>query len=245
MERNKFLGIFTATYFIVAGLILALSVSLGGPSLWYFICACVLIPAGIVWTWRPDIAAGLSVGPVLGLMLLLKGCSGTYCIYLALILAGAATFIFIEYRRQAARKFYLFVISLVIVLAAIATDKLFTNVNRIVIFQMEWTDDGHAPWGDVGPITEDGQPLVVLYRRVGDGYCYDALYSSELAKQLRAAGQHEVKVEYNTFHDFSRMRSYNVRAVDGFALNDGQRAVRNAHGFGGQMLGSKEERRCW
>ena len=229
----------------MAGLFFALSISLGGPSLWYFICACLLILAGIIWAKHPDFAAGFCIVPSLGLALALKGCRGTYCVLEAMILLGVAVFIFIEYRRKAPRKFHPVVISLMVVIVSFATDKLFTNVNKIVAVQMDWTDDGRAPWGDVGPITEDGQPLVVLYRRVGGSYCYDALYSSELRDHLQGARQKPVRVKYNTSRDFGKVRGTNIRSVSGLILNDGQKVSQGPAGFGGQVLTTKEEPRCW
>jgi hypothetical protein len=245
VERSGVFRIAAAIYFLMAGLFFALSISLGGPSLWYFICACLVILAGIIWAKHPDFAAGFCIVPLLGLALVLRGCRGMYCVYEALILLGAAAFIFIEYRHKASRKFYPVVISLMVVIASIASDKLFTNVNKIVAVQMDWTEDGRAPWGDVGPITEDGQPLIVLYRRVGDSYCYDALYSSELRDHLQEAHQKPVRVEYNTFRDFGKIRGTNIRSVNGLILNDGQRVSQDPAGFGGQALTTKEEPRCW
>jgi hypothetical protein len=245
MDESRFFRISAATYFILAGILFMFTTSLGGPSLWYFICASVLFLVGPIWLWRPDFAAGLSLVPVLGLVLIFKVCTGAFCIVLALVLAGTVMFIFVVYRKRSGQKLIPLMISLIIVLSAIATDKLFTNINKIVVFQMNWTDDGHAPWGDVGPITDGGQPVVVLYRRVVDSYCYDAVYSSELRDALRVAGRDPVPVEYNTFHDFGKLRSYNIRSVGGVLLNEGQKAIRPANTSGGQILGGGKVPDCW
>ena len=246
--RNGFFSWAEAIYFFAAGLFLALAISLGGPSLWYFVCACMLMLAGIIWPARPGLAAGLSVVPVLGLALILRVCTGAFCVYYAAILFGAAIFICVEYRYKAARKLYPIVISSAVVLASIATDKLFTNVKKVVVVQMEWSDDGHAPWGSVGPPIEDGQPLVVLYRRVGGSYCYDSLYSSTVRDQLEGAHQKSIPVEYNTFRDFGSVRSTNIRSVNGLILNDGPIVSQGPGGFHGQVLSTAEtveRQQCW
>ena len=96
--------------------------------------------------------------------------------------------------------------------------------------------NGHTPWGDVGSRwSGDSQP-VVLYRRVGDSYCYDAFQSEELRQRLASKDGRTVEVEYNIFRDFGKERSYNVRSVDGFLLNEGQHTVRDFERFGGQIL---------
>ena len=58
--------------------------------------------------------------------------------------------------------------------------------------------------------------------RVGDSYCYDAFQSEELRQRLSSKDGRTVEVEYNIFRDFGKERSYNVRSVDGFLLNEGQ-----------------------
>ena len=98
--------------------------------------------------------------------------------------------------------------------------------------------NGHAPWGDVGPQWSGNSLPIVLYRRLGDSYCYDAFQSEELRQRLSSKDGRTVEVEYNVFSDFGKERSYNVRSVDGLLLNEGQRTVRDVERFGGQILGS-------
>ena len=98
--------------------------------------------------------------------------------------------------------------------------------------------NGHAPRGDVGPEWSAHSLPVVLYRRVGGSYCYDAFQSEELRQRLSSKDGRTVEVEYNIFSDSGKARSYNVRSVDGFLLNEGQHTVRGFERFGGQILGN-------
>jgi len=130
------------------------------------------------------------------------------------------------------------VLSLAFVTCAFATDRLFTNKLTIRTYEMNVAINGHAPWGDVGPEWSDGSLPIVLHRRLGDGYCYDAFRSEELRQRLALKDGHTVKVEYNILSDFGKERSYNVRSVDGLLLNDGQHTVRDFERFGGQIFGN-------
>jgi hypothetical protein len=130
------------------------------------------------------------------------------------------------------------VLSLAFTTSAFATDRLFTNKTAIRSYQMNVALNGHAPWGDVGPQWSGNSLPIILYRRLGDSYCYDAFRSEELRQRLSSKDGRTVEVEYNIFSDFGKERSYNVRSVDGLLLNEGQRTVRDFERFGGQILGS-------
>jgi hypothetical protein len=103
---------------------------------------------------------------------------------------------------------------------------------------MNWSANGVAPWGDVER-NEKGETPILLYRNVDGGYCFDALFSSELKSQLRESNKSPVHVEYNVFSDFGHRRSYNIRSVDGLIFNEGLKPVRSGEGYGGYILGSK------
>lgn len=106
--------------------------------------------------------------------------------------------------------------------------------------------DGKAPWGDVTPEWKDGPAPIVLYRRVGTSYCYTAFKSQELHDLLASRSGNTAMVELNVFSDFGRERGYNVRSVDGLLLANGERPVRDAERFGGQILGAgAHEPQCW
>jgi hypothetical protein len=105
--------------------------------------------------------------------------------------------------------------------------------------------DGKAPWGEVGPEWDDGTPPLVLYREVNGSYCYTAFKSQELRERLAQKRSDTVTVQYNVFSDFGRIRSYNVRSVDGVILHDGEHVVKDAERFGGEMLMDNFSSHCW
>jgi hypothetical protein len=239
------LRVSAAAYFAVAGLVLTLGLTLVTPSLWYWVCGCLFALLAFAWAWQPANAPGLGVGPILGLLLLFRytGFSRASW-YLGAILAPALAFVVWTYRRASARRTLPVVISVMLVLLALAVDRLFTNKITVRVVDMEWALEGRTPWGEVGPLTSNGQPLVVLYNRFGDSYCYDDVYSSELRDQLLASGSRFARVQYNTFWDFGRERSYNLGSVTGLRFNDKQRVVRNGWSSGGQILGSGKSVDC-
>lgn len=233
-----------ATLFLIGGGALILMGMIGAaPSLWYFFCYCTLPIIGIVWLRRPSLAAALSIGPLISVVALLQHASGMWAfsrtwaaaVFVGVIAAAALVLAalrgFREWRLPV-------LLSLAFVICAFATDRLFTNKMVIRTYQMSVAIDGHAPWGDVGPEWSDGSLPVVLYRRIGDSYCYDAFQSEELRQRLASKGGHTVEVEYNIFSDFGKEKSYNVRSVDGLLLNEGQHTLRDFERFGGQILGN-------
>lgn len=232
-----------ALLFTIGGTVLVLFSLLGGPSLWYVVCFCVLPIIGIVWLREPIVAAALSIAPLIAVAALLQYGSGMWSfsrMWVAGVIVGlvaAAVFVARTLRRAASWRLPL-VVSLLFVTCAFAVDRLFTNKVTVRAYQMQVAVDGHAPWGEVGPEWSDGSLPIVLYRRLGDSYCYDAFQSEELRQRLASKDGHTVQVEYNIFSDFGKERSYNVRSVDGLLLNDGQHTVRDFERFGGQMLGN-------
>ena len=227
------------------GLLTLLSLLVGAPSFWYFPCFWVLTPLGILWCWRPSLAAALSVGPLVAAAAILRYQSGVWFGLWAACLIAAAIFVVAALRNSRHWKVPLF-ISLVFLATAFCTDRLFTNKVTIKTFQMGLALDGKAPWGDVGPQGKDGTLPIVLYRRIGTSYCYVALESQELRDRLAAKRGDTVTVEYNVFSDFGRERSYNVRSVDGILLHNGEYVVKDAERFGGQILGDGGRTpNCW
>jgi len=96
---------------------------------------------------------------------------------------------------------------------------------------MQWSVNGQVPWGDAGPLDQNAQPLVVIYRNLDGGYCYDALYSAELKQKLLKDALPTVKVDYDLFINFGKITGYNTRSVDGIQFNDGHRVVREERWF--------------
>lgn len=232
-----------APLFIIGGSLLVLMSALGAaPSMWYFFCYCALPLVGIVWLWRPSLAAAFSIGPLISLVALMQYVPVMWAssrIWAAAVIAGliAASALVIGALRGF-RKWQLpVVLSLAFATFAFATDRFFTNKTSIRSYEMNVAINGRAPWGEVGPQWSGNSLPIVLYRRVGDSYCYDAFQSEELRQRLSLKDGRTVEVEYNIFSDFGKERSYNVRSVDGLLLNDGKRTVRDFERFGGQILG--------
>ena len=81
-----------APLFIIGGSLLILMSALGAaPSMWYFFCYCALPLVGIVWLWRPSLAAALSIGPLISLVALMQYVPGMWAssrIWAASVIAG-------------------------------------------------------------------------------------------------------------------------------------------------------------
>jgi hypothetical protein len=111
----------------------------------------------------------------------------------------------------------------------------------IQTYRMDVAFDGNAPWGEVGPELEGEKHPTVLYRRVGNSYCYTAFQSEELRDILEREGVKQVVVQYNVFTNFGREGKYTLRSIDGVLLADGKRTVKHVEEFGGQILLSDHE----
>jgi hypothetical protein len=237
--------IVAGTLFTVGGICLTLALLLGTPSFWYFPCVCALIPLGFVWWFcRPSLAAALSVGPLVAAAALLRFLSGTWFAILAGCLIAALAFVLLALRDSRRWRIPLF-ISLAYLAAAFCTDRLFTSKVKVKTFQMSIVLDGKAPWGQVSPDWNDGTPPLVLYRDLYGSFCYTVFRSQELHDRLAQRRANTVTVEYNVFSDFGRTRSYNVRSVDGVLLHDGERVVKDAERFSGEMLMDNFSSHCW
>jgi hypothetical protein len=218
----------------------------GAPSFWHVPCACALPVLGFVWAWRPQFAAVLSVGPLVSVavMAVAAALGYTFGLWYTLVLGGtfaAAIVLIIATVRGYQRWKLPLVISLVFVGAAFATDRLFTNVHVVRTFPMVVSLDGKTPWGE-----DNRSPPVVIYRAAGEGYCFDAFFSSELRQRLAPKQGQTVQVEYNTWSDFGRVRGYNVRSVDGMILAVGDKPIKDIQWYGGAAgIGSGTTPRCW
>jgi hypothetical protein len=245
MAPNPLISRIAAALFILGGGCLTLASLLGAPSFWYIPCVCALIPLGFVW-WLcpPSLAAALSVGPLVAAAALLRYLSGMWFAVLAACLIAAVTLILIALRGGGGWRLPL-MISLAYLAIAFCTDRLFTSKVTVKTFQMSVALDGKVPWGKVGPEWDDGTPPLVLYRDVNGSYCYTAFRSQELRERLSQKRGDTVTVEYNVFGDFGHTRSYNVRSVEGVLLADGERVVRDAERFSGEMLMDNFSSHCW
>lgn len=131
-----------------------------------------------------------------------------------------------------------------IVLGVLALIHVGTRVS-VRSYRMEVAFDGKAPWGDVGPEVEGEESPTVLYRRVGNSYCYTAFESEQVTALLRREGAKQATVQYNVFSTFGREGKYTLRSIDGVLLADAKRTVKEVNEFGGQvLLGSNEALSC-
>jgi len=241
MGSQTLVRLIGALLFVVGGGLLSLMGMMGAaPGFWYLICFWTLPLIGLLWFWKPNLSAALSIGPLLSLALMLRYLPGmwessriwTTAFAAALLLAVAL----VSLALRGFREWPIPVsISLLFVMCAFTTDRLFTNKVAIRSHQMYVAIDGHAPWGDVGDAGTSTP--IILFRRAGDGYCYVAFDSDELRKRLMLKNGQEVVVEYNVFSDFGKERGYNVRSVEGMILANGEFVVRDYWRSGGRILG--------
>jgi hypothetical protein len=131
---------------------------------------------------------------------------------------------------------YVSALILLLIVAGLVTSKAFMNKVSVRTFQMNIAPDGKVPWGEVGPEWENGPAPVVLYRQVGDSYCYTALRSPELRDRAIEKSLKSVTVDYNVFSDFGRARRYTLRTIDGVPFAIGDRVIRATEEFGAQVL---------
>jgi hypothetical protein len=242
-------------FFLASGLWLAVVLSLGPPSFWYWICAILWIPCGLVWLVRPSVAVGLSAFPVIGMVGVLAWL-GTSVFHgrMSFDPWGVATFavitvalvlVLLSLLDRRTWKVWTFAVSLGLVLASFTVDRLFTNKIQVRTLTMQWSADGAAPWSDNVERGEHGEIPVVLYLKVKGGYCYDAVFSPELKARLLREGNPTATVNYNLFRDFGKERGYNIRSVDGIRFNLGDKTVRvDNDGYGGTVEDPGSDAEC-
>jgi len=239
--RSKWARVVVALFFFLSGTLATLLLMLGTPSFWYFPCAVLWTLSGFAWLDNSNWAPALSSFPVLGITVLmtqsLRNFRETDSSYRMLLLCVpiAIALVAMSFRRKEARAVFPIAVSFSLVLAAFAVDRLFTNKVAIHAYSMGWSADGVAPWGHV-ELNAQGEAPVIIFRKIGQGYCYDAIFSSELKARLTASNKPLVNVEYNSFSDFGQTRSYNIRSVDGLIFNEGDRLVRAEKGYGGAIM---------
>ena len=238
-----------AFFFVVSGAVATLMLLLGTPSFWYFPCAVLWTLSGFVWLTVPSWAPGLSLFPVLGmataLVQMLPKFRQTDSIYRILLLCVVIALVLVaaSFRVKETRKILPGAVSFGIVLSIFITDRLFTNKIAVHAYSMSWSANGAVPWGQA-ETDDQGSAPVVIFRHVKEGYCYDAIFSPEPKTRLVAANKATILVEYNTFSDFGRERSYNIRSVDGMIFNEGDKTIRSAEGYGGTILDPSGSASC-
>jgi hypothetical protein len=244
--RSAALSVGGAAVFGLGGLCLVLLSMLGAPSFWYYPCFYVLPLLVAFWIWRPKVGAALSIGPLVAVIFLIRYLSGI-TLACAIVGLGIAVLCIVFAFRMPGKVRVSLIVSLSFLCASFIIDRLFTDKVAVRSYQVEVALDGKAPWGTVGrEWSEDVKP-VVLYRRVGDGYCYVAFKSQELHDRLASKNGATVPMQINIFKDFGREKGYSVRSIDGLLLASGKNVVRDAERFGGQMLGTSDNsaESCW
>lgn len=88
------------------------------------------------------------------------------------------------------------------------------GVNTVKAYRMQFSLDGK----DIG--LELRPPYVVVYRTLGDGYCFDEIKSQVLYDKLASKHGGEVIAQYQITHDFGHVRGYRVLTVDGVDVKD-------------------------
>jgi hypothetical protein len=247
--QSVWVRIVLAVFFSLSGALAMLLLLLGTPSFWYLPCAVLWTLSGFVWLIRPSLAAGLSIFPVLGITVMavqtlpnFRQTDTSYkllllCVVIALVLVA------VSFRKRAARRIIPAAVSFSLVLAAFLVDRGFTDKLAIHAYLMNWSANGVAPWGRV-ETDEKGESPVVIYRSVNGGYCYDAIFSSELKARLTGSNKTAVTVEYNIFSDFGHARGYNVRSVDGLIFNVGYRPLHSGESYGGYIMNGSGSGDC-
>jgi hypothetical protein len=131
----------------------------------------------------------------------------------------------------------------VLVAVIIAGSVFWSNWDRVLVrrYEMSLAFDGKAPWGEVGSESATAEAPTVLYRVVGNGYCYTAFQLPSLRNQLEQENKSHVTVEYNVFITFGYEGKYTLRSVDGVPLAIGNRVIHETHEFGGQMISDEDE----
>ena len=202
-----------AVLFFLSGTWVSLILLLSASSFCYIPCGMLWALSASIWLIEPSWAPGLGICPIIGVAIMLvrplselrhldRG-SVSWLLMIAIPVVIALGMTAFSLRNRNAWKFWPFAVSLGLVLASLAVDRRFTNTVAVHSYEMSWSVNGVAPWGQV-QIGQDGQPPVLIYRRVQHGYCYDAVFSSELKARLAGSKNATITVAYNTFSDFGR-----------------------------------------
>jgi hypothetical protein len=101
------------------------------------------------------------------------------------------------------------------------------GVNTVQTYRMHFSLDGKELDFALA------EPYVVVYRTVGNGYCFDEIKSQALRDKLGSKRGGEVIAQYQITRDFGRVRGYRVLTVDGVDVKD-------ANGAGGSGDGPQE-----
>jgi hypothetical protein len=233
--------------FLVVGLSRTVLFLLLGGSSWIALCFFSLVPLGILGFRRPALAAVLSIGPLLGIgssIAIPRAGPGevSYPLIAAFIAFGvvvpltalvAGALFLLTALRDLRRSWLPLFLSVAFVAASFLADHFLIDVNTMRTYKMQFSLDGKKldiamPQGEI-----------LVYRSVGNGYCFDEIKSQRLRDWLASKQNDEVSVQYQITRDFGRVRGYNVLTVDGIDVRYG-----NVEGGSGS-LGSGTSPECF
>ena len=141
--------------------------------------------------------------------------------------------------KESSRLFMSRLVCATIVLSSVTViSVIYLNWHSVLVreYEMSVALDGKAPWGKVGAESASDHAPTVLYRQVGESYCYTAFHLPSLRERLEREKKSHVTVEYNVFTTLGREGRYTLRSVDGIPLAKGNRILQDAQESGGQIL---------
>jgi len=212
------------------------------PSFWYVPAAALLFFGAFLW-FRPRVAASFELPLTLALLLMMLTLAPWHWVAnrapglaAIVVLIAAALVCVAQIRRYGVTQAAL-ATSVVLLIVALAVDRGFTNRVELRGFDMSWTADGIDPVGDPTEVSSKGEKPVIVFLKVGGGFCYDAIFSEDLRRELNSAHKPLVHVVYNEFRTFGRPTGYNIHSVEGMIFNEGRKPViPNPEGYGGILL---------
>ncbi len=96
----------------------------------------------------------------------------------------------------------------------------FSGWVRFKTYDMQWSIGQSSYYREMLSRDKAGEPLVVIYRKVGNGTCFEQYYSSELAAYLTSLTASSVPVHYAVTYDFFKPRVYYVESIGALHLRD-------------------------
>ena len=149
-----------------------------------------------------------------------------------LLLAIAAAPMVSALRERAAWKLPALLVCPLVLLGSGAVVLRFGDVTKTPAYEMEWTPDLNRLASLTGtPLPSlqmlrssalsqvNNEALVLLYRRIGNGYCIQPIFSDRLLAYLREHGRAQVRVTYSLRYSFGQYRGgEGVLSVDDYSM---------------------------
>jgi hypothetical protein len=239
-RKSRWFATLCATYLCLIAIPCVFVSLFAAPSFWYVPCSILLILS--IYLWRNPSEGASASFPIaltftIALVILeLLHHAHEIIIFIGLFALGVAMCIIILDATGISRRWLAASVGLVAL--SFAVDYFFTNQVHIVTLQAHYSIDGTTPWGDDARRDSKGDAGVMVYTKVGGGYCYDTVFYAPLKKSLVAEKPFTVTVQYNVFSDFGHERSYNIRSINGLQFNDDKHNLIDADSEGGTSLNS-------